>query len=166
MNTDNLTPGKIAQFVLDNRYPKSPNDMISDLDLFHMVKEKVNNLIQMNYKPIKPPKSEPTEQQKKEATILKNQKRKGNAIKKATSKVTEIPINEMISPSRKREVVNARQIAQYVMKRKTKLSLSMIGRITGGLKHCSVMHSCKVINNELAYDNDLKQTIELIERGF
>ena len=43
---------EIAQWVIDNRYPKSENDKISDLEMYHEIVDSIEKLCIKNAKPI------------------------------------------------------------------------------------------------------------------
>jgi len=43
MKTELKTAESIAQWVIDNRYPKSENDKVSDHDIYHTVKEAIES---------------------------------------------------------------------------------------------------------------------------
>ena len=65
---------------------------------------------------------------------------------------------------RKREIVQARQIAMYFAKNMTKLSLATIGSQIGGKDHATVLHACKTVNNLIDTDRQFKGYIEEIEK--
>ena len=67
------------------------------------------------------------------------------------------------SKSRKREIVQARQIAMYFSKQLTNSSLSAIGSIIGKKDHATVLHACKTINNLIETDKELKSQVKAIE---
>ncbi len=67
------------------------------------------------------------------------------------------------SKTRKREIVQARQIAMYFSKGLTNSSLSMIGSKIGKKDHATVLHACKAINNLIETDKDFKGQIKEIE---
>ncbi|MDR2927629.1 MAG: chromosomal replication initiator protein DnaA [Cytophagaceae bacterium] len=69
----------------------------------------------------------------------------------------------LLSKSRKREIVQARQIAMYFSKNLTSSSLSTIGTIIGKKDHATVLHACKTITNLLETDKELKSQIKAIE---
>lgn len=68
-----------------------------------------------------------------------------------------MPIEKLHSDTRKREVVQARQIAMYFSKELTKHSLRIIGEAIGDRDHSTVLHACKVVNDQyqsgLYWDN-------------
>lgn len=49
--------------------------------------------------------------------------------------------------TRKREIVEARQLAMYLAKEYTTASLETIGSEIGSKDHATVLHACKVVNN-------------------
>lgn len=67
----------------------------------------------------------------------------------AEADVTE---NAMQSKTRKREVVQARQIAMTLSKYMTKASLQEIGNIIGQKDHATVLHAIKTIHNLIDTD--------------
>lgn len=75
-------------------------------------------------------------------------------------------INEEIifSKCRKREVVVARQVVQYLLKRNTKWSLVSIGALTGGKDHATVLHAAKTVGNLKDTEKQFKETIDSIEK--
>jgi len=66
--------------------------------------------------------------------------------------------------TRKREIVQARQIAMFFSKNLTKSSLSTIGSLIGGKDHATVLHACKTINNLIETDKRFKSQVDSIER--
>ncbi|MBU8893539.1 MAG: chromosomal replication initiator protein DnaA [Bacteroidales bacterium] len=68
------------------------------------------------------------------------------------------------SKTRKREIVQARQIAMYFSKAMTKSSLASIGALIGGKDHATVLHACKTVNNLMDTDKRFKSQIESIEK--
>lgn len=78
-----------------------------------------------------------------------------------SKKIIDIVLKEMnldyelmIAKTRKHEVVRARQLIHFFLKKETKLSLSQIGLLTGGQDHTTIIHSCKKIKGYLDI-NDL-----------
>jgi len=67
------------------------------------------------------------------------------------------------SKSRKREVVQARQIAMYLAKKHTEISASKIGHLIGNRDHATVLHACKNIKDQIGIDKELKAEIAEIE---
>jgi chromosomal replication initiator protein len=85
-------------------------------------------------------------------------------IQKIVSNYFNIPMETMHSKTRKREIVQARQIAMYFSKSMTKSSLTTIGFQIGGKDHATVLHACKTINNLIDTDKKFRTQIEEIEK--
>lgn len=68
-------------------------------------------------------------------------------IKRIVSIEQHIDQETLVSKTRKKEVVQARQIAMYFAKEYTTASLTTIGWEIGGKDHATVLHSCKTVNN-------------------
>ncbi len=77
-------------------------------------------------------------------------------IKEAVSKYFKIPIEKIVSKSRKHEIALARQMAIYLTKQFTQLSLKSIGSHFGNRDHSTVLHSCQMIENYLSMDKTVK----------
>lgn len=74
-----------------------------------------------------------------------------------------IEVDALQSKTRKREIVQARQIAMYFSKCMTNSSLSTIGAKIGNKDHATVLHACKTINNLIETDKEFKTQIRDIE---
>ena len=72
----------------------------------------------------------------------------------------------LYTKSRKREVVQVRQVAMFLAKKHTDASASKIGHLIGNRDHATVLHACKIIKDWLASDKDAKAEIEEIEASF
>lgn len=68
------------------------------------------------------------------------------------------------SKTRKREIVQARQIAMYLGRNLTKTSLSSIGSQIGGKDHATVLHACNTVHDLIETDRNFKQYVTDIER--
>ena len=65
--------------------------------------------------------------------------------------------------SRKREVVQVRQIAMYLSKKYTDSSTSKIGMVVGKKDPATVLHACKMVKNLLEVDKGFRTELEEIE---
>jgi len=81
-------------------------------------------------------------------------------IKEIVSKYYKIPVELMISKTRKHEVALARQMAMYLTKQFTQLSLKTIGLNFGNRDHSTVLHSCQMIENYLTTDKNVRNSYE------
>lgn len=85
-------------------------------------------------------------------------------IQKVVCDYFNLPIELLKSKTRKREVVQARQIAMFFSKQHTKLSLASIGAQCGGKDHATVLHACKTVNNLIETDKRFKGYITDLEK--
>ncbi|MEG1563927.1 MAG: chromosomal replication initiator protein DnaA [Bacteroides sp.] len=65
--------------------------------------------------------------------------------------------------SRKRDVVQARQVAMYLAKKNTELSTSKIGKFIGNKDHATVLHACKTVKGQCEVDKAFCEDIESIQ---
>src|SRR5512145_564451 len=97
--------------------------------------------------------------------LIKNTKREVSIdyIQKVVCNYFDVPVDSLQSKTRKREIVQARQVAMYFSKNLTKSSLATIGSQIGGKDHATVLHACKTVNNLVETDKQFKTQIEEIE---
>lgn len=69
-----------------------------------------------------------------------------------------------LSRTRKREIVQARQIAMYLSRNLTKTSLSSIGAQLGGKDHATVLHACNTVSDLVDTDRSFRGFVRDIER--
>ena len=69
-----------------------------------------------------------------------------------------------LSKTRKREIVQARQIAMYLSRSLTKTSLSSIGAQLGGKDHATVLHACNTVSDLMDTDRSFRGFVHDIER--
>lgn len=67
------------------------------------------------------------------------------------------------TPSRKREIVQARQITMFLAKKYTSASFSRIGKVVGGKDHATVLHACKTVKDQMDINKNFRSTVEAIE---
>ena len=81
--------------------------------------------------------------------IVKNIKKEITVeyIQEIVSEYFQLSIEELQSKTRKRHVVQARQLAMFFAKKYTKLSLANIGKSIGKRDHATVLHACKTVDN-------------------
>ncbi|MDG2370482.1 MAG: chromosomal replication initiator protein DnaA [Flavobacteriales bacterium] len=85
-------------------------------------------------------------------------------IQKVVCDYFDLPIELMKSKTRKREVVQARQIAMYFSKKMTKSSLANIGMHCGGKDHATVLHACRTVNNLSETDKNFRAYLADLEK--
>ncbi len=72
--------------------------------------------------------------------------------------------DSLLSNSRKRQIVQARQIAMYMSRNLLNCSLSTIGAELGGKDHATVVHACTTVQNLIDTDKNFRQYIQEIEK--
>ncbi len=94
--------------------------------------------------------------------FVKNTKREVSIdyIQKVVSDYFEMDVNTLQSKTRKRHIVQARQLAMFFAKKYTKASLASIGSQIGKRDHATVLHACKTVDNLAETDKQFKKYIE------
>ena len=81
-------------------------------------------------------------------------------IQKVVSDYFQMNIETLQSKTRKRHIVQARQIAMYFAKKFTKASLASIGTQIGRRDHATVLHACKTVDNLSFTDKQFRKYVE------
>jgi chromosomal replication initiator protein len=82
-----------------------------------------------------------------------------DAIQKMVCDYFELPYDKLLQKTRKREIVQARQITMYLSKIFTKNSLKTIGNHFGGRDHTTVIHSCQTVKDLMDTDNIFRESV-------
>ena len=69
----------------------------------------------------------------------------------------------ILTKSRKREVVQVRQIAMYLAKKHTDAASSKIGQLIGNKDHATVLHACKIVKDLIGVNKSFKAKVDEIE---
>ncbi|NDV79855.1 chromosomal replication initiator protein DnaA [Dysgonomonas sp. 511] len=101
----------------------------------------------------------------------------GQAIKKMEAKKITVEVIESavcefydVKPelihtaSRKRQIVQARQITMYLSKSYTEMSLAQIGALIGKKNHATVLHACRIVKEQMEVDKVFRDEIAEIEK--
>ena len=75
----------------------------------------------------------------------------------------KIKIVDMDSPKRNAEITLPRQVAMYLCRETTELSLPKIGKLFGNRHYSTVIHAVEKIEDELKYDEELRENVETIK---
>ena len=87
-------------------------------------------------------------------------------IQKEVCKFYDIPFSLLKLPTRKREIVLARQISMKLSKDNTKFSSSYIGQKTGNKDHATCLHAIKTVNNLYETDKFFRKDFDELEAKF
>lgn len=97
--------------------------------------------------------------------VITPPKKRGVSAKKIIEIVSDfynITIEDILKQSRKKEYVNPRQIAMYIIRKELETSLPSIGELFGGRDHTTVIHAIDKIERVMKERNALKQEVDLI----
>ena len=94
--------------------------------------------------------------------FVKNTKREVSIdyIQKVVSEYFQMDVLTLQSKTRKRHIVQARQLAMYFAKKFTKASLASIGSQIGKRDHATVLHACKTVDNLSFTDKQFRKYVE------
>lgn len=85
-------------------------------------------------------------------------------IQKLVCEYFEIPTEMLKSSTRKREIVQARQISMYLAKSHTKASLKSIGSFFGGRDHSTVIYACQTVDDLMDTDKKFRGYVADIQK--
>lgn len=85
-------------------------------------------------------------------------------IMQSVSDYYNVTLSEMVGPTRKREITIPRQVAIYLTREMTGMSLPQIGTVFGGRDHTTILHSCKVMENTVRDDPGMRNLVNSIKR--
>ena len=94
--------------------------------------------------------------------FVKNSKRDVSIdyIQKVVSDYFQMDVDTLQSKTRKRHIVQARQLAMFFAKKFTKASLASIGSQIGKRDHATVLHACKTVDNLSSTDKQFRKYVE------
>ena len=98
--------------------------------------------------------------------FVKNTKREVSIdyIQKVVSDYFQMDVDTLQSKTRKRHIVQARQLAMFFAKKLTKASLASIGSQIGKRDHATVLHACKTVDNLSSTDKQFRKYVEDITK--
>lgn len=85
-------------------------------------------------------------------------------IQKVVCDYFQLPVESILETSRKREIVQARQLTMYLAKKLTKSSLAAIGERCGNKDHATVLHACRTVANLVEHDEQVELCVRELER--
>jgi chromosomal replication initiator protein DnaA len=88
-----------------------------------------------------------------------------NLIQDAVARYFDLKPDEFKSRKRNREIAYPRQIAMYLCRALTDMSLPKIGDDFGGRDHTTVIHACEKIGEELKTIPETRMTIEELKKN-
>jgi chromosomal replication initiator protein len=87
-------------------------------------------------------------------------------IQKVVCDYFQISYNVLFTSSRKRDVVQVRQLSMYFSRKYTDKSLAQIGAACGGKDHATVLHACQAVENLKQTNRQFKQHVDTLDKIF
>lgn len=87
-----------------------------------------------------------------------------DTIQKMVCDYYEISYDKLQAKTRKREIVQARQISMFLAKQFTKNSLKTIGDHFGGRDHTTVIHSCQTVKDLMDTDTMIREQVKELQQ--
>lgn len=85
-----------------------------------------------------------------------------HVIIKVTTEFYQITVEQMMSSSKSRPVSHPRQMAMYLCRELTGLSLPKIGEHFGGKDHTTVIYACRKIQKEISENQDTYKEMQAL----
>ncbi len=87
-----------------------------------------------------------------------------DSIQKMVCEYFDVSYDKLLAKTRKREIVQARQITMFLAKSFTKNSLKTIGEHFGGRDHTTVIHSCQTVKDLMDTDSSFRESVVDIQQ--
>jgi chromosomal replication initiator protein len=85
-------------------------------------------------------------------------------IQKTICSFFDVQLELLKGTTRKRPIVQARQLSMYFAKQYTNNSLKSIGAHFGGRDHSTVIHSCQAVRDQIDTDSDFRESVEELRK--
>jgi chromosomal replication initiator protein len=83
-------------------------------------------------------------------------------IARAVSEYYGVGMDALQGQKREKSIVVPRQIAMYLMREETDVSLLRIGAELGGRDHSTVLHACDKINREMQVNDEMRREVSAV----
>jgi chromosomal replication initiator protein len=83
-------------------------------------------------------------------------------IAKAVSEYYGVGMDALQGQKREKSIVVPRQIAMYLIREETDVSLLRIGAEFGGRDHSTVLHACDKINREMQVNDEMRREVAAV----
>jgi len=85
-------------------------------------------------------------------------------IQQAVAETFGVPVEKMKARGRASQIAHARQVAMYLARELTHLSLAQVGEHFGGRDHTTVLHAQRKIREEVAHPSQTQRDVENLKR--
>ncbi len=86
-------------------------------------------------------------------------------IQSIVARYYDVTVEQLKSKNRSRHLAYPRQIAMYLSRELTGLSLPQIGQAFGGRDHTTVMYACEKILEDIQYNNEIRRAINELKKN-
>lgn len=80
-----------------------------------------------------------------------------------TARHYALQLGDLRGPSRRQNVALARSVAMFIARQMTDNTLGAVGEYFGGRDHTTVMHGCRKMEELIAHDADVRQTVQELQ---
>ena len=87
------------------------------------------------------------------------------SIMKVVARYYDLTPDQLTTQKRSRDISYPRQIAMFLCRELTGMSLPKIGQVFGGRDHTTVMHACEKIREEMEKSNELRRAMTEMKRN-
>lgn len=92
--------------------------------------------------------------------ISNNKKITINDIKEVVANYYNISLEDLVSKKKTKNIAYPRQIAMYIGRKLTDLSLPKLGEEFGGRDHSTVLHACNKVDDDMENSQEIKKNVD------
>jgi chromosomal replication initiator protein len=92
--------------------------------------------------------------------ISNNKKITINDIKEVVANYYNISLEDLVSKKKTKNIAYPRQIAMYIGRKLTDLSLPKLGEEFGGRDHSTVLHACNKVDEDMEKSQEVKKNVD------
>ncbi len=111
------------------------------------------------------PLTEETAAEALQDVLVPTQSAQPTQVIEAVCRFYEIRREDLVNRRRNREIVVPRQMAMYLLREETGLSLSQIGSELGGRDHTTVLHACDKVTEQIEEDEQMRRELLAIREA-
>ena len=92
--------------------------------------------------------------------ISNNKKITLNDIKEVVANYYNVSLEDLVSKKKTKNIAFPRQVAMYIARKLTDLSLPKLGQEFGGRDHSTVLHACNKIDDDMENSQEIKKNVD------
>lgn len=92
--------------------------------------------------------------------ISNNKKITLNDIKEVVANYYNISLEDLVSKKKTKNIAYPRQVAMYIARKLTDLSLPKLGEEFGGRDHSTVLHACNKVDEDMENSQEIKKNVD------